>query len=252
MLSHNFLNTLIKCIAGSLCILAVVSCNQDPINNGEVPEDEISCALAGQNTLDALNEFTNATSENYNELCNAYVAALELQIVACGDSTGAVQAIIDSLGDCEQDTEPTTVVGDWLLTAWNVEEGQDLNNDGQASNNLLDEMDCYTNNTLVLNADNTGVVTNTSYAEFDIEIEVGTTDSYDFTVNCIEELETINVFWSQNGNVVAITDPTSGVSDWILDGDTLSITIPEGFTVINTEDTTISVIQDLTFVYTRQ
>ena len=44
---------------------------------------------------------------------------------------------------CSSDNNdnPTQVDGTWKLTAWNVGESYDLNNDGTASSNLLDEMD---------------------------------------------------------------------------------------------------------------
>ena len=38
--------------------------------------------------------------DNYTARCNAYKAALQQAKASCGDETGAFQAIIDSLGDC--------------------------------------------------------------------------------------------------------------------------------------------------------
>ncbi|MFL0353492.1 DUF6252 family protein [Xanthomarina sp. GH4-25] len=51
--------------------------------------------IAGQNYA-----ATNPTMPEYTDLCNAYKVALTAQITACGDDTGGLQAIIDSLGDC--------------------------------------------------------------------------------------------------------------------------------------------------------
>ncbi len=43
---------------------------------------------------------TDMTMPNYTSLCDAYKNALTVQIFSCGDSSGALQALIDSLGDC--------------------------------------------------------------------------------------------------------------------------------------------------------
>lgn len=306
-------------ILSAFILLTAFTCENEPLDGDFVTDDDpntTSCVEAIQNTGDAANALVEASDEEYIELCNAYVAALENQIAACGDPNGFIQTLVDSLGDCtlnDPDTcesatiaadvafnnlnnapdsqyttfcnvyvmalenkielcgdedgtiqsiidnlgdcssggEPTEVVGTWLLTAWNGTEPIDLNNDGTESTNFLDEMDCYNNETIVFNQDNTGTAMSTSYADIEIFIEAGTTNSYDFTVTCIDEIENTDMTWTQSGNAVSITD-VSGTTDWTLNGNTLSITIPEGFTVISTEDATVSVIQDLTFVYTKQ
>ena len=56
-----------------------------------------TCDEAIQATLTAQLAFSNATENQYTSLCNAYKAALENQIDACGDTTGDLQAIIDGL-----------------------------------------------------------------------------------------------------------------------------------------------------------
>ncbi len=146
----------------------------------------------------------------------------------------------------------TVMEGTWLLTAWNaVNEPVDINNDGTASTNLLDEMDCYTNETLVFNANGTGTNNSTSYADFAFDIVVGTTNEFNYTVDCIEEIETTNITWSQNGNTVTIGDEF-GDFDWTLNGNQLSILVPEGFIAFNSEDVEVSTSQDLMFVYTKQ
>ena len=235
-------------------LLTAFTCENEPLEGDFVTDDgpnATSCVDAIQNTADAANAFVQATPTNYSQLCNAYVSALEDQLAFCGDDTGAIQTLIDGLGDCNSDEEPTGIVGTWLLTAWNGEEAIDLNNDGTESINFLDEMDCYTNETIVFNQDNSGVAMSTSYADIEIFIEVGTTDSYDFNITCIEEVENTDMTWTQSGAIISITDEF-GTIDWTLNGNTLSITIPDGFSVVNTEDVTIEVIQDLTFVYTKQ
>lgn len=51
--------------------------------------------IAGQNFA-----ATDPTMPEYTDLCNTYKNALIAQATACGDDSGALQAIIDSLGDC--------------------------------------------------------------------------------------------------------------------------------------------------------
>ncbi|WP_290696246.1 lipocalin family protein [Lacinutrix sp.] len=190
------------------------------------------------------------TNEN---LCNAYKSALQNQINSCGDNNGSIQALINGLGDCSNSTPDEGIVGTWLLTAWNGEEAIDLNNDGTENINFLDEMDCLTNETIVFNADNTGTVMSTSFPSFTTEIEVGTTDSFIFTIDCEEEVENTDITWTQNGNIISITDTaTAGVTDWTINGNELSIIVPEGFVAFDGEDFTATVTQDLTFVYEKQ
>lgn len=149
------------------------------------------------------------------------------------------------------DNTNNSVVGNWLLTAWNCQTALDLNNDGEESTNLLNEMNCYTNETVVFNSNNTGVFTSNSYADFSFEIEVGTTNSYIYTTDCIQETEVTNFTWVQTGNLVLITDQFGEISNWILNNNQLSFLIPDGFTAFS-DDLTLIVNEDITFVYTKQ
>lgn len=65
-----------------------------------VPDACLQAEVAANVALSALN---NATDDNEEMLCLAYSAALGAQINACGDPSGSIQAIRDSLncgGDC--------------------------------------------------------------------------------------------------------------------------------------------------------
>ena len=63
-------------------------------------DNQDACSTSNVAVAQALTNLNNATSENYNELCNIYKTALEINIQLCGDLDGETQAIIDSLGDC--------------------------------------------------------------------------------------------------------------------------------------------------------
>ncbi len=62
----------------------------------------VSCQDAVTNVAEAESAFQAADSSmpEYAELCNAYKDALTVQIFSCGDGTGTLQGIIDSLGNC--------------------------------------------------------------------------------------------------------------------------------------------------------
>ncbi|NRA91273.1 MAG: hypothetical protein HRU26_01075 [Psychroserpens sp.] len=234
-------------------LFTAFQCDNEPIEGEFEQENEASCEIAAQNTQTAALAFLNATDDNFTQLCTAYRNAIQVQIEFCGDPNGILQTQLDSLGDCGDDNQQqeSSVVGTWLLTAWIGEEPFDLNNDGTGSINFLDEMECYENETLVFSADNTVVNTSTSFADIEFIIEVGTTNSVVWTVDCIEETEITNGTWSQSGNIVSISDQF-GDTDWTLNGNELSIFVPEGFVSFNSDDFSVTTIQDLTFIYTKQ
>ncbi|MDX1279298.1 DUF6252 family protein [Oceanihabitans sediminis] len=74
---------------------------QIPVS-GTVDSNIISCddAVAASVTAQAAYEAATTGDANYSELCNAYKAALEAQIVSCGDGNGVLQGLIDGLS-CE-------------------------------------------------------------------------------------------------------------------------------------------------------
>lgn len=240
-------------------LLTAFTCEDEPLDDGlaGATESNLDCANTTLALITATQSFTSTSEDdaNYTTVCNTYRTAIQNQIAACGDPNGVLQITIDSLGDCsgEDNNEPddVEVPGTWKLTAWNVEDATDVNNDGAASTNLLDEIDCYEDETIVFNADNTGVIMNTSYAELSLTIEAGTTDSYIFTQDCIAEIENTAFTWTQTGNTVVITNPDGSEVNLALSGNEMSYTVPEGFQVLNSDDLSVTVNQDLTFVYTK-
>nr|WP_321222698.1 hypothetical protein [uncultured Psychroserpens sp.] len=232
-------------------LLTIVSCEDEPLEGDFVTGGAVTCETAIANTAQAALNFISVNDDNYTQLCVAYRNALEAQILACGDTDGSLQIALNALGDCTNNNQQATdVEGTWLLTGWIGTEPIDLNEDGTASINFLDEMNCYENETIVFNADGTGVIMSTSFATFTFDIEVGTTDEYEYTIECELEDENTNMTWTQTGNTVSIDDSES-VSDFTLNGNQLSILIPEGFVAFSS-DFTATTSQDLTFVYTKQ
>lgn len=74
---------------------ALGDCTNSPVDDCDSAIEAVDAAQSA---------FSNSTDENYTNLCNAYKAALENQILQCGDESGDIQTIIDDLGDCTQTT----------------------------------------------------------------------------------------------------------------------------------------------------
>lgn len=74
--------------------LSVAACSSNDDNSNLTCEEATAATLAASQAFDA------ATSANLEAKCNAYKHALQNEIAACGDETGALQAMIDDLGDC--------------------------------------------------------------------------------------------------------------------------------------------------------
>ena len=74
---------------------------------GDCSANQQTCESATTAVQAAEAAFNNATDEDYTSLCETYQSALQNQIVQCGDNDGAIQGIINSLGDC---TNPDTGV----------------------------------------------------------------------------------------------------------------------------------------------
>jgi hypothetical protein len=239
-------------------LLTAFTCEDEPLDDGLAgqAESNLTCANSTLALITATENYGNANEgdANFTTICNTYKTALQNQIIACGDPNGVLQITVNSLGNCMgDDNEPADVEvpGTWKLTAWNVAEATDVNNDGTASTNVLDEIDCYEDETIVFSADNTGVIMSTSYAELSLTIEAGTTDSYVFAQDCIAEIENTAFTWTQTGSTIVITDPTGMELNLTQSGNEMSYTVPDGFQVINSDDLMVTVSQDLTFVYTK-
>jgi len=89
-------------VATVLVGFGLLSCSGDDNTNNL----EISCVAAVANTASAAEAYSTATDAQKIVKCVAYKAALQVQIASCGDASGALQLIINSLGDCTATTIP--------------------------------------------------------------------------------------------------------------------------------------------------
>ncbi len=154
--------------------------------------------------------------------------------------------------DDDSSNATVSLEGTWKMTAFNTENAYDLNNDGTASTSVMEETNCYQNETMVFNADGSGTINNTSYADIELTLVAGTTDEYEYNVTCVSENDSTPFVYVQNGNEITLT--LAGFTETAtLSGNTLTYVIEEGFFVeVDNNGTTVTVAEDITFVFTKQ
>ncbi|MFC0604812.1 hypothetical protein [Winogradskyella pulchriflava] len=208
--------------------------------------DEDLCAEAIAATEIAQNNYENATDNNSEALCNVYKDALMYQIEVCGDDS-LLQAILEELGDCESEFVDT--VGTWKLVGWVTNVLRDIDNDGIVTNNYLDEIDCYDNETLTFNADGTGTLFLRSRADITFTPLSGPQGGEDFFVDCYSISEDVPFSWVQNANSITFTLTDGTVSNYFRNGNSLYVAFDDGFYATNTEDSNSVIVERVTFVY---
>jgi hypothetical protein len=151
------------------------------------------------------------------------------------------------LSSCATEPIEQTIESTWKLTSWSVNIQADLNSDNKFNTNLLQEIDCINNETLVF--DKQGIVT--SNATFNPEITIAllndTTNDYVFDVVC--DTDGVIGFassYSISGNLVKIDDEIATINENQL------IRIFDSAIKIYSEDLTqVIETRDLTLVYTK-
>ena len=248
------MNISIKKILGlttCLYLFTAVNCENEPLDEDFFDFQNNSCEFAIEATEAAASDFANANIDNYEQLCNNYRTALQTQIEACGDPNGISSASIDALDSCNNSQSVSEIVGTWQLTAWLVQSGLDLNNDGSSNLNLLDEMDCYNNETIEFNTDGTASINSRSFAEIIVEFEVGSTNSFDYFINCIEEDNITTATWTEDGDSITLVyDGIDEEIQFTLENNQLSLLVPNGF-FAQSSDFSLEVLEDITIVYTK-
>ncbi|APY06991.1 hypothetical protein BWZ20_01170 [Winogradskyella sp. J14-2] len=187
--------------------------------------------------------YESAADETAEVLCNAYKDALFYQIEVCGDD-GTLLAVIEDLGNCE--IEMVDVVGTWKLVSWNTDELRDLNNDGIVTNNYLDDIDCYDNETIEFNPDGTGTMFLRSTAEFTF---TPTADGEDYFTECTSIMEDKTFTWTETINSVTMLY-TDGTSLSLFKNGNLYTAINDAFYAQSTVDNSV-ITERITFVYNK-
>lgn len=163
-----------------------------------------------------------------------------------------------NLVSCSSDNEPidpaidldnwgtTSIAGSYLMTAFNTSVPTDLNNDGTASTNQMGETNCFNNNTLILNADNTFTATSKGV---DI-ITTGTVATFD----CFTD-PSITGTWTLTGSTLSLTYTDAGeqnVDVFTVSGNTLTMTISQG-EIVGTSSSNVPVFltSNIDIIYTK-
>jgi len=74
-----------------------------PLSTGSIPSTIVTCSYIQVVAAAALINFQNVDTSNaaeYLTICQAYKIAIQNQLIYCGDAQGALQDIINALGDC--------------------------------------------------------------------------------------------------------------------------------------------------------
>ncbi|KQC29106.1 hypothetical protein AAY42_03750 [Flagellimonas eckloniae] len=118
-----------------------------------------------------------------------------------------------SIDDGEQGIDPPNfdVIGLWDLVEVNVNPAQDINMDGTASTNLIDEMDCISG-TLLIDGDLVW-----TYEQTDIAVSPITNNQY--VVTCLESVTATGTWFSDE--VEATFDGNSVLTALQIDGELL-------------------------------
>lgn len=149
--------------------------------------------------------------------------------------------------------ETDNLLGLWRLTEWNTETAFDINEDGTASTNLLNEIDCLNNETITFNASNTAFVDTTSSLDIEVYLETGTTNSFEFDVDCDFETDSFVLNWNRTENQILLIE--EGFEDEpliaVIDGNTLTFTLTDALVVYD-DNFEVEFTEDFTIVYTKQ
>lgn len=218
---------------------------------------QYSDATLGSNGFFSSTNLTNNTStgtitiSQFNTTTNKISATFSFTAYNTTTATvtkAVTEGVINNVSFTNQVTvtPPTGIVGTYLMTAFNVSVPQDLNGDGTASTNQMNETTCFNNNTLVLNANNTFTATSKG-----LEIDgIGSTA----VLTCFTD-PSFSGTWSQSGSNVTFTYMDGGQSysdTYVLNGTTLTYTLTDGEVVGTAGGNPVYLTANIAVVYTKQ
>jgi hypothetical protein len=141
-----------------------------------------------------------------------------------------------------------SVEGEWKLTGYNSVTGFDINDDGVKSVNLLEEIECTNNETLIFDSNGVMSSNNTFNPKIDIALKDGSKSEYVFNVEC--DLEGVIGFatgYSQNGDIITYKNHSASIIE-----NQIFIVFENAIEIYNADYTEVIETQDLTLVYTKQ
>ncbi|MBX2827220.1 MAG: lipocalin family protein [Flavobacteriaceae bacterium] len=129
-----------------------------------------------------------------------------------------------TLGACSNDddggNETSSLVGTWILTSYILDQPVDVNLDGTASNDFLEELPCYMSTATF--SENGAFASSTSEIDIEIDIINGTAD-----VVCIDPVALTGT-WELNGDQLSITAEGETDTETVdLNGNTLTFAVED-------------------------
>lgn len=141
-----------------------------------------------------------------------------------------------------------SLLGTWTLTEWNITDGFDINNDGIVSTNLLNEIGCSYNETLLFEPNNVVSLNTTFNPLLEVKLANDSAGGYGFNVECdTEGIISLATFYSKVGNTLVIGD-----SNAVINGNKISLVFQDKIEIYNEDGSQIIETKDLTLVYQKQ
>lgn len=138
------------------------------------------------------------------------------------------------------------VVGTWKLTTWTIDIPVDLNNDNSFSTNILDEINCDNNETLVF--DTKSIVSSNDSFNPTIDIALMSDEKYVFNVECTSGSIGFATSYTQiNNNTVNFNNVEA-----VIIRNKLSWVYENAIKIYNQDYTEVVETKDLILIYTKQ
>jgi hypothetical protein len=140
----------------------------------------------------------------------------------------------------------SSVVGSYILTAFNTSVPTDLNGDGTPSTNQMSETSCFNNSLFIINSNNTFSATGGG-----IDIDLTTTPN---VITCFTDPVTTGT-WSLSGNQLTTNYIEAGIpytDVFTVVGNTLILTYQDGEVVGTAGGNPVFLTADITAIYSKQ
>jgi YD repeat-containing protein len=134
------------------------------------------------------------------------ILLLSLSVLACSDDDGG----------SEPNPNFDLVLGTWELSELTISPGQDINEDGTSTTNILDELTCISAR-ITLREDNTW-----SYSGNDVIITTITGGLFKFF--CSDQTRNDGGNWDLQGNLVRLVDATGNLTQFTFDSSDTTLT----------------------------
>jgi len=140
------------------------------------------------------------------------------------------------------------IIGSWLLTEFNIDEPIDIDGNGVADPNLINETNCPTNDVIIFNADGTGISTSEDFMSLTVTIDmVNNVTTYES--ECEAEMSSEMFTWTQTDNQIDILLDDGSMFASFLNMDQLTFSAP---LPIFTSDGDLDSTPNIEFVYIKQ